>query len=49
MILIDLIWIIIMTFVWSHSKDKEKNNKFWSSLKFMHNLIYYLTFGQIYY
>ena len=47
MILIDLIWIIIMTFVWSHSKDKEKSNKFWSSLKFMHNLIYYLTFGEI--
>ena len=47
MIIIDLIWIFIMTFVWSHSKDKEKNNKFWSSLKFMHNLIYYLTFGEI--
>ena len=47
MILIDIIWLIIMSSVWSHSKDKNNNIKYWSSIKLIHNLVYYLVFVEI--
>ena len=34
----DLIWLIIMMFVWTHGKNTDK---YWRSLAFMHNLIYW--------
>ena len=34
----DLIWLIIMMFVWTHGNN---TNKYWRSLAFMHNLIYW--------
>ena len=33
----DLIWLIIMMFVWTHGKNTDK---YWRSLAFIHNLIY---------
>ena len=47
MILIDIIWLIIMSSVWSHSKDKNNNIKYWSSIKLIHNIVYYLVFIEI--
>ena len=35
---LDLIWLIIMMFVWTHG---EGSSSFWRSLSFMHNLIYW--------
>ena len=35
---LDLIWLIIMMFVWTHGNN---TNKYWRSLAFMHNLIYW--------
>ncbi len=34
----DLIWLIIMMFVWTHGKNTDK---YWRSLAFIHNLIYW--------
>ena len=34
----DLIWLIIMMFVWTHGNN---TNKYWRSLAFMHNLRYW--------
>ena len=36
--ILDLIWLIIMMFVWTHG---EGSSTFWKSLSFMHNLIYW--------
>ena len=36
-----------MSSVWSHSKDKNNNIKYWSSIKLIHNLVYYLVFVEI--
>ena len=47
MILIDIIWLIIMSFVWSHSQDKNNKIKYWSSIKLIHNIVYYLVFIEI--
>ncbi len=47
MILIDIIWLIIMSFVWNHSQDKKNKIKYWSSIKFIHNIVYYLVFVEI--
>lgn len=47
MIIIDILWVIIMTFVWSHSNDEDSNIKYWSSLKLIHNIVYYLVFVEI--
>ena len=44
MILYDIIWLFIISFVWAHSREDEK---YWASLKFMHNFIYYLVFLEI--
>ncbi len=38
----DLIWLIIMMFVWTHGKG---SSQFWKSLSIMHNFIYW--FGVI--
>ena len=34
----DILWLLIMLFVWTHGNN---SNKFWKSLSFMHNLIYW--------
>ena len=36
--ILDLIWLIIMMFVWTHG---EGSSRFWKSLSFMHNFIYW--------
>ena len=40
--ILDLIWLIIMMFVWTHGKG---SSQFWKSLSIMHNFIYW--FGVI--
>ena len=44
----DLLWVIVMAFVWNHSEDNKNNSiKFWTSLKVMHTLVYLLAWVEL--
>ena len=47
MIIIDILWLIVMTFVWSHSNDEDSDIKYWGSIKLIHNIVYFLVFVEI--
>ena len=48
MCIYDLLWVIVMAFVWNHSEDnKNPSIKFWASLKVMHTLVYLLAWVEL--
>lgn len=49
MIIIDILWLIIMSFVWSHSNDEDSDIKYWSSIKLIHNIVYFLAFVELFF
>jgi hypothetical protein len=43
----DILWIIVMAFVWNHDQDKNTSIKYWASLKVMHSIVYFIAFGEL--
>ena len=44
LVFIDLFWILIMRFVWSHDKD---DSEYWKGLSTLHSLIRYGVYGEL--
>lgn len=49
MLVYDLLWVIIMGFVWNHGGSTSTTSyvKYWDSLTFMHTVVYLLTFVEM--
>ena len=53
LIITDIIWIILFSSAWDHDSDEEKKynegsvNYFWSSLWFMHGLVYICAYIEL--
>lgn len=47
MCIYDLLWVIVMAFVWRHDQDKNTSIKFWASLKVMHSIVYFIAFVEM--
>ena len=47
MCIYDILWIIVMAFVWNHDQDKNTSIKYWASLKVMHSIVYFIAFGEL--
>ena len=53
LIITDIIWIILFSSAWDHDSDDEKNysegsiNYYWSSLWFMHGLVYICAYIEL--
>ena len=53
LIITDIIWIILISSAWDHDSDEEKKytegsvNYFWSSLWFMHGLVYICAYIEL--
>jgi hypothetical protein len=45
LICIDLIWLFVMSSVWNH--DNDENKEYWKSLSTMHNIVYFLVWIEI--
>jgi hypothetical protein len=43
LVFIDLFWLLIMGFVWSHDKDESE---YWKGLSTLHSLIRYAVYGE---
>lgn len=43
-LLIDIIWVVIMSFVWQHNSD---DSDYWNSLSWMHKMVYFLAFFEM--
>ena len=44
LLFIDLFWLLVMRFVWSHDKD---DTDYWKGLVTLHGLIRYVVYGEI--
>ena len=42
---IDVFWLLVMSFVWSH--DDKNDTEYWAGLSTLHSLIKYVVFGEI--
>ena len=43
----DILWVIVMAFVWNHDQDKNTSIKYWASLKVMHTIVYFIAFVEL--
>ena len=43
LVFIDLFWLLIMGFVWSHDKDESE---YWKGLSTLHSLIRFAVYGE---
>ena len=44
LLFIDVFWVIVINFVWSHDKN---DTEYWAGLSTLHSLIKYVVFGEI--
>ena len=44
LLFIDLFWVLVINFVWSHDKD---DNDYWASLSTLHSLIKFSVYGEM--
>ena len=44
LVLIDIFWIIIMSFIWSHN---ENDSEYWKELTTMHSLVKFGVWGEL--
>ena len=44
LLFIDLFWVLIINFVWSHDKD---DNDYWAGLSTLHSLIKFSVYGEM--
>ena len=44
LLFIDLFWLLIISFVWSHDKD---DTEYWAGLSTLHSIIKYAVYGEI--